>query len=486
MTRNRIGLSAIALILIAGFAYAGKPTPTKGTYPFELAPDKAFEKIAGLDKVSGKKITLTRDEARLFADARDGTLDTTTFADACLIASGVTDPEKRRAYREKLDEIETAARQAIEGSKTVPESAERLLKYLHSGPMSKGYEAHQTDLHTVLDTGKFNCVSSAALYNVIGRRMGLELRAVEIPEHVFSVLCDGDKRIDIETTNAEGFDPARKEKSIKERHAGHRREVGEAGLASIVAYNHGVELSRAKQFHEAALANVRALALDSTNPSAAHNAMADITNWPLELVKVGEYENAIAVLTVARELSPKDAALKTNERVVWSNYAASRVTAGKPDEAVTILRRAAKAVTSADFEIQQAYLFARPADELMNAGRWDDALKMIDSGLKIVDPKAHKELREYRVGLFLRWAAAEENKGQFESALAILKRATGEEKDSRIKNNTLATYDSWAHGYMKSGDWAEAIRVYERGLAQLPGDQHLANNLAYCREQMKK
>jgi pentatricopeptide repeat protein len=486
MKRIRFKLAALALILVAGIANAGKPAPTKGTYPLDIAADKAFEKLARLEHVSGKKITLTRDEAKLFADARDGTLDTTSFADACLIASGVTDTEKRRAYRDKLDEIEAAARKAIEGSKTVPESAERLLKFLHAGPMEKGYEAHQTDLHTILDTGKFNCVSSAALYNVIGRRLGLELRAVEIPEHVFSVLCDGDKRIDIETTNAQGFDPAGKEKSNKERHAGHRREVGEAGLAAVVAYNHGVELSKAKRFHEAALANIRALALDPTNPSAAQNALADLTNWPLELAKSGEYENALAVLAVALELAPKEAGLKNNHKVVWAEYADARMKAGKPDEAVAILRRAAKAVTGEDFETRQAYLFARPADALMHAEKWDDALKLIDSGIKAVDPKAQKTLREMRVGLFLRWANTEEKKGQFETALAILKRAAAEESDSRIKNNTLVVYDTWANGYMKRGEWAEAVRVYERGLTQLPGDKHLAHNLAYCREQMKK
>jgi tetratricopeptide (TPR) repeat protein len=486
MTRTRFNLAALGLILVAGFAQAGKPAPAKGTYPFALTPDQAYEKLAALEPASGRKLALTREEAHLFADARDGTLDSVSFADACLIASGVTDREKRQAYRDKLDEIEAAARKAVEGTRTVPEAAEQLLKFLHAGPMAKGYEAHQTDLHTILDTGKYNCVSSAALYNVIGRRLGLELRAVEIPGHVFSVLCDGDKRIDVETTNARGFDPADKDKSAKERHAGHRREVGETGLAAIVAYNHGVELSNAKRFQEAALANVRALALDSTNPSAAKNAVADLTNWPLELAKAGEFETALAVLAVGLELAPNEAGLTNNHKVIWAEYADARMKAGKPDEAVAVLRRAAKAVTGEDFESRQAYLFARPADTLMHAEKWDDALKLIDTGIKAVDPKAQKTLREMRVGLFLRWAQTEEKKGQFASALTILKRAASEESDNRIKNNTLVVYDTWADGHRKRGEWTEAIQVYERGLTQLPGDKHLANNLAYCREQMKK
>jgi tetratricopeptide (TPR) repeat protein len=300
------------------------------------------------------------------------------------------------------------------------------------------------------------------------------------------MLCDGDKRIDVETTNAGGFDPDDSSKSAKPRHAGHRREVDEVGLAAIASYNHGVALSREKRFHEAALANFRALAIDSLSPSAANNALADLIGWPMELAKVGEYEAALAIMAVALELAPTDPALKNNHKVLWAEYAELTMAAGKTDAAIAILRRAAKAKTGEDFETQQAYLFARPAEECMDAGDWEAALKLIDSGIKVVDPKALKKLRDMRVGLFLRWSQAESKKEQYEKALAILKRAAAEEKDGRIKNNTLATYDIWADTHMKRGDWAEAIKVYEHGLKHLPGDRHLNNNLAYCRDQMKK
>jgi tetratricopeptide (TPR) repeat protein len=480
MTRTRFLVAGFILILATASA-AGRPA-----YPFAVAPERACEKLAALETGSGKKFELTRDEVRLFGDARDGTLDTVSFAEACLIASGVTDREKRRAYLEKISDIETAARKAMVGATTTRDTAERLLKFLHEGPMAKGYETEQTDLHVLLDTGKFNCVSSAVLYNVIGRRLGLDLRAVEIPEHVFSVLCDGDRRIDIETTNALGFDPDGISKSKKVRHAGQRREVGEVGLAAVAAYNHGVSLSREKRYHEGALANFRALALDSLSPSAAHNALADLVNWPLELAKAGDYEAALAVLAVALELAPGESALKNNHKVVWSEYAESRMAASKTDEAIAILRRAAKAKTGEDFETRQAYLFAQPAEARIQAGEWEAALKIIDSGIKAVDPKAQKKLREMRVGLFLGWSHDEATKERFEKALAVLKRAAAEESDSRIKNNTVVVYDSWADTHMKRGEWAEAIKIYEQGLKHLPGDGHLRNNLEYCREQMKK
>ena len=38
----------------------------------------------------------------------------------------------------------------------------------------------------MLDTGTFNCVSSATLFNIVCRRLGIEVGAVSQPGHVFS------------------------------------------------------------------------------------------------------------------------------------------------------------------------------------------------------------------------------------------------------------------------------------------------------------
>src|SRR5436190_2742784 len=173
MTRTRINFALIALVFAAAPALAAPPTPKR--YPFALPPDKAIAAIEKLGKVSGKTVKITDDERSVFEDAADGKLHEWSFGETCLIASGVTDKAERKQYLAKLDAIEAGARKAIEGAKTPEGKGERLLKFLHAGPMKGGYEAKQTDLHTLLDTGKFNCVSSAVLYNVIGRRFELDL-----------------------------------------------------------------------------------------------------------------------------------------------------------------------------------------------------------------------------------------------------------------------------------------------------------------------
>jgi tetratricopeptide (TPR) repeat protein len=496
MKRTRFAVPIFFLLFTAGLASAA--APVKDAYPFAVPPNQAFATLARLEKSSGLKLPLTPDEVSLFNDASDGKLDDCSFADACLIASGVTDPVKRKEYLKKIDAIEAGARKAVAGAKTPFEKGEKLLKFLHAGPMAKGCRTEQSDLHTLLDTGHFNCVSSAVLYNVIGRRLGLDLRAIEIPEHVFSILYDGDRRADVETTNARGFNPSRDPKLrdaaknpggvvyMPEKHAKLRREVGETGLAAIIAYNHGVTLSKEKRFHEAVLANFRALCLDPKNQPAIKNALADLTNGPLALAKEGKYEEALNAVAIALELAPKDSGLKNNHKVLWWEYAEKKMKAGQEDEAVAVLRRAAKAIPAEDFESRQAYLFLNPAIKLTQEKKWNEAIALVDAGSKKVDAKAKKKLRDARVGFFLNWGIDEQKAGRFEEALSILRRAAAEENDKRILNNRIATYDAWARTFMDKGEWKKAIEIYEKGMNELPGDKHLSHNLVYCREQMKK
>lgn len=310
-------LAFLALALSAGLSAGGPPAA--------LAPTEA---IARLAKVDAQVPAVSKDEAALFEDAKDGKFDRYTFAEACLMAGGVADPRDRRKYRDKLDWMEAEARKATAGSKSVNEDAARLLKFLHSGPMAKGYKTEQTDLHVLLDTGEYNCVSSAALFTVVGRRIGLDVRAVEVPEHLFVVLATRGRKIDVETTSPYGFDPDPKRKvgpakdgKAPERPADQRREVGEPGLAAVVAYNHGVTLSRQKKYGAAARANLVALALDPTNPHAVKNLTANLANWPVELSRAGKHEAAAAVLAVGRELAPKEEVLRNNTLAIFDAWA---------------------------------------------------------------------------------------------------------------------------------------------------------------------
>jgi tetratricopeptide (TPR) repeat protein len=320
-----------------------------------------------------------------------------------------------------------------------------LLQYLHKGPMSKGYSLLQTDLSVILTDGAFNCVSSSVLYNVIARRVGLDVCAFEIPSgstgsgHVFSVLKDGDRMIPVETTNARGFDI---HDNFKKKN---KRQLSDLSLVAVIYYNHGVTLAQSKRYHEALLADLCALSLDKGNPQAANNAMAELITWERDLSDAGKYADALEVLRVGLTLAPRDARLVQNRKAVVHDIVMKEVKAGKFAEAW------------------------KKVDEHKEAlGDKSLAHQMV---LMIVDTQAqgHAQKKE--------WDAA------VKIYAAALKKLPG---DGHLTNNLVATYDDWARSYMDASNWADAIRVYEQGLTTLPGNGHLTNNLRYAQEQAKR
>ncbi len=316
-----IGVRAsLAMFLLScPLAVAAPPSP------LALTPTRALCKVAELD---GRDSEVTKDERRLLDAAKNGKFDRMSFTEACLIAGGITDPRERKKYLARLDSIEADARKATAGSKSVAEDGARLLKFLHAGPMAKGYKSKQTDLHILLDTGEFNCVSSAVLYTVMAQRLGIDVRAVELPEHVFSILATRDRKIDVETTSSLGFDmdPKRRTGPSKaNRPTNNRREVGPPGLAAIIAYNHGVTLASQKRFPESIRANLIALGLDPHNKGAVSNLITDLRLWSLELATAGKYEKAMAVVSVGHELVPKDSRLHEITRVLCDAWASDYI-----------------------------------------------------------------------------------------------------------------------------------------------------------------
>jgi tetratricopeptide (TPR) repeat protein len=432
------------VLLTALFVAAFQPIHASEKYPFAMPANEAIAKITPLEKVSGKTIRLHADEMKLLAEAATGKLEAFSFAEAALIASGAVEPELRKKYLDQLDTIEQKARKALEGAESVAEKGEKLLKFLHSGPMARGYSLEQTDLSVVLEKGRFNCVSSAVLYNVIASRLGLDVHAIEIPGgsysdgHVFSVLKDGDRVIPVETTNARGFD------IHDNMNRDHKREMTELSLIAVIYYNHGVTFDKKHQRHEALQANLCALSLDKTNESAANNAMAALINWERDLSKKGKYNEGLEVLRIGLILAPSDKKLLQNRNVLVQDIVMKEVKAGKYANALSKVDEH-KTLLGAEYAHRMAIM--------------------------VIDTEAQGHCR----------------KKEWEKAVRVyveaLKQRPG---DSHLTNNLTVAYDSWARSHTKTSDWAAAIRIYEQGLAILPESGLLQNNLRYVQQQMKR
>ncbi len=472
---------------IAELDIQGHTGPPESHYNFKEAPAKAFDVLGRLQKLSSLKVSISDDEASLFADARNGKLNKWTFAEAALLASGVTDAAKRQRYLDLLAKIQAEAQEKVAAAKSPFEKGEALLHYLHAGPMRKGYVGHQTDLAVILDKETFNCVSSATLYNVIARRLGLDARGIEVPQHAFSILYDGTDHADVETTTAGGFNPARDEAAreqftkltgfayIPDSNRDQRREVSEIGLVAITYYNHGVDLSHQKRYHEALLAYFRSMSLDSEFDSAVKNALAVLANWSVELSDEKKFDQAIDVLSTGLELAPKDATLVNNHKAVWSHWADSLIRAGKTEEALAVIDRAAKAVPDGPFQRMRAWVFIQPGEEFAKTGKWEQAIALVAPGLKKLDGEPRKELDEWGQGLYLRWANDAIRHGDFEQAVAVLERGLAvRPADPKFTQNIAYSFQEWAAAVYKKEGIHKSESVIESMLKRFPQSAEIA------------
>src|SRR5438046_3165359 len=149
-------------ILLAVVAVARAEKPAAEKYSLAFPPLEVLDRLAKAD--IGPIPSPSADD-RKFLDSPWAARSKATADDtlrSLLLASGVSDPAERDKCARRLDELTTAARKAV-GDSSARERADKLLRFLHAGAMKNGYAGHQSSLPAVLDTGKYNCVSSAAL-----------------------------------------------------------------------------------------------------------------------------------------------------------------------------------------------------------------------------------------------------------------------------------------------------------------------------------
>lgn len=128
------------------------------------------------------------------------------FIKAALIASGVPD-NKIPSYLKRVNEIYNDYVLYRTTKNTQLNDAEAGILYLYDKDILIEYEENQTYLDKLLDTGYYNCVSSAILYMYMMKRKGFKVIANETPTHVFCTVLDNGKEVDVETTNPFGYKP---------------------------------------------------------------------------------------------------------------------------------------------------------------------------------------------------------------------------------------------------------------------------------------
>ncbi|MDF1578275.1 MAG: transglutaminase family protein [Desulfobulbales bacterium] len=131
-----------------------------------------------------------------------------------LMGAGVRDEKTFQGYSRKITAFLDRVEPELARIGPPRERGRLLHEKMHSHlllPASRsgqpyGYSLDQSSLAVLLDTGRFNCTSSALLYLILAGFFDLEVRGVVVPNHVFVELRTGNGgAVDIETTASDGF-----------------------------------------------------------------------------------------------------------------------------------------------------------------------------------------------------------------------------------------------------------------------------------------
>ena len=163
------------------------------------------------------------------------------------------DSERAALCYEKFEAIKKEVRSPDFMSQSPEERGRALLKLLYRDYLSK-YNFDQTRLDLALESGVYNCVSSAMLYMAAAKACQLDVRGQKTTQHAFcSIYIPSSKegqlqKIDVETTNPYGFNPGSREEIeneenikkfyvVPKKYYTNRQEVSDRFFAGLIAGN---------------------------------------------------------------------------------------------------------------------------------------------------------------------------------------------------------------------------------------------------------
>jgi len=410
-----------------------------------------------------------------------------------------------------------AAAETLNNSPAYPEAAkekaEFILGFMHKN-LLKSYSLNQTRIGVLLSNGRFNCVSSAALYMILCKSAGLRVSGVMTKDHAFTTIHIGESDIDVETTNPYGFDPGnRKEFSnqfgkvtgfayVPARNYRDRQTISQIELVSLILNNRIADLESRGNYAEAVPAAVDRVALlmgdtlaeKSYGPifeSPLKDLMDRLFNYGANLLKADREEDCLAWAAAASSMYPDERRWQEFILVAANNRVMRYVKAGKTADAKKFLEGQKTLINQANYaQLELTLIDAELLDsarKIRTAADGDAVVNAIDqarSSGKIGEKRAAEMLTfaVQKTTSILSAAPARD----WRAAAAYIEGVLARFGANRELEQTLKTYrdniatdfhNRFAAAWNKK-NFDEAKRILDDGLAEFPNDRQLLSDRA--------
>jgi len=415
-----------------------------------------------------------------------------------------------------IDRIEAAAAElAANLPHDAKERGEYILNFLYRRFL-KSYSAKQTRVDEILISGRYNCVSSAVLYMLLGRSAGLDVEGVVTRDHAFATVNTGAEIIDVETTNRYGFDPGnRKEfhdafgkitgfaytpvKNYRDRTA-----IGGAELVSLILANRISALEDEKRYTDAVpLAINRAVLLSTVAvqhgeffSDPRQDMMRSLFNVGVHFIQTGKEDNAIAWAEYAGERFPDPAGWQDLLKTAAHNKLVKLIRSKKTtDDARSALAALQPKLSGENYrELDAMVLDAEAADKVnavRNSAEAQAALVFLAQAGERLLPQRREEMR---TKVILDEAERLRRARKSAEALSWLENAmrqygTNSKLETglrTLRQDRIAELHNEFAGLYNKRQYEQAKVSIQRSLQEFPGERTLVQDLNMVEKALQK
>jgi tetratricopeptide (TPR) repeat protein len=435
----------------------------------------------------------------------------TALAEICLWASGDTSASNLEKIR--------AASDSIKNAPDLPDSdkdrAEYILKFMHKN-IIKSYSLYQTRIDTMLSTGRYNCVSSAVLYMVLCQSLGINTKGVITKDHAFITIPMGETDIDVETTNAYGFDPGNRKEFhdqvgkltgftyVPAQNYRDRQTISQIELVSLIMNNRIVDYERQNQFADsvplaidrAALLAGNALTVNTikethetlfTDPRI--DLMDRLLNFGAMLLRTGKEEESLRWAATASHVYPDEKRWQELIMAAANNHLMRLIRANKYADAREFIDGQKNALSQANYDkldtlLVDSELIDR-ANRIRTAADGDSVVNAVEqarSSGKIQEKRAAEIITfaVQKTASYISTQPAGNWRAAIQSIEASLSRLGANrelEQALNVYRGNLATdyHNRFAVEWNKK-NYTEAERILNEGLAEFPDNRQLLSD----------
>ena len=417
-----------------------------------------------------------------------------------------------------LDKIKSFI-DAINNSPELPsgnkEKAGFILEFMHKNIL-RSYSLYQTRIDTLLSNGRFNCVSSAALYIILCESAGIKVSGVMTKDHAFAIIHIDGGNIDVETTNIYGFDPGNRKEFhdtsgnitgfayIPAQNYRDRQTISAIELISLIMNNRIVDLERTNRYAEAVpIAIDRAALLYGNNLTITNAADTSgnifndpridlrdrLFNYGATLLRANREQDALSWAAAASPLYPDPDRWHEFIIAAVNNQINRLIRANRADEARTFLEDQRKQLTEADYKHYDSLILDGQVLGRTNRIRTFNEGEAVVNELSLIletgrlDERRARELLTFAIQKTAQ-ILSETPRGNWRAAMnyiqeAIVRFGVRRELEQSLEaySANLATeYHNRFAAEWNRRNFSEAERILNEGLAEFPNDRQLLRN----------